>query len=274
MSFKVCVLGSGSSGNCTVVWTETEALIIDCGRLSYRYVTEQLAELGVPLNHIKGILITHAHTDHISNTAVRMARANSIPIYIHKRIYNNILSGTRDCGIERLNEKLIRYHAETRFRVGEFLVFPFNTHHRAGCVTMSLGFCVVFKGKKISYITDCGTIDEDIVNAMSGSNAAVIESNHDIGMVHNGTRHWAAKQWVLSDDGHLSNDSAAELIRRIGGADSPLRNVLLAHISEDHNILDEVAGHVAGLVGDDSVKLYVTYHRERSDVIDIEEGSK
>lgn len=270
MSFKVCVLGSGSSGNCTVVWTETEALLIDCGRLSYRYVTDQLSAVGVHPNHIKGILITHAHTDHISNTAVRLARVNSIPIYLHKRIYNNIISGSHDSGIERLNEKLIRYHPESRFRVGEFLVFPFNTHHRAGCVTMSLGFCVVYKGKKLSYITDCGKIDEDIVCAMSGSHAAVIESNHDILMVQNGTRHWAAKQWVLSDEGHLSNASAAELIRSIGGADTPLRHVLLAHISEDHNILDEVAGHVAELVDDESVKLHITYHHDRSEVIDMD----
>lgn len=275
MSFKVCVLGSGSSGNCTVVWTETEALLIDCGRLSYSYVTGQMYALGIPENRIKGILVTHAHTDHISRTAVRLARTHSIPIYLHKKIYNNILSGTRDCGIEQLNgHQLVRYHTESRFRVGEFLVFPFSTHHRAGCVTMSLGFCVVYKGKKISYVTDCGKIDDDIVNAMSGSSAAVIESNHDVGMVENGTRHWAAKRWLLSDEGHLSNDSAAELIQRIGGAGTPLRHVLLAHISEDHNILEEVAGRVAGLVRDNSVKLYVTYHHDRSRIIEIEEGSK
>jgi len=87
--------------------------------------------------------------------------------------------------------------------------------------------------------------------------------------VRNGTRHWAAKKWVLSDDGHLSNDSAAELIRRIGGQDFSLRHVLLAHISEDHNILDEVADYVARLIGDDSVKLYVTYHDKRSETIQI-----
>jgi phosphoribosyl 1,2-cyclic phosphodiesterase len=271
MSFKVCVLGSGSSGNCTVVWNETEALLIDCGRLSYRYVLEQLGGVGLPASRIKGILITHAHTDHVSRTAVRMARDHSIPIYLHKRIYNNILSGSDDSGIEKLNEhKLVRFHPSTRFRVGEFLVFPFSTSHRAGCVTMSLGFCIVYKGRKIGYVTDCGKIDDGIVNAMSGSSVAVIESNHNVEMVKNGTRHWAAKKWVLSDEGHLSNDAAAELITRIGGPDSPLKQVLLAHISEDHNILEELAGVVGRMVNDDKIKISVTYHHERSEIIEID----
>ena len=271
MSFKVCVLGSGSSGNCTVVWTETEALLIDCGRLSRGYVTQQLAALGVPMGNIKGILVTHAHTDHISNTAVRLSLKHSIPVYLHKRIYNNILSGAVESGVKELNGRgLVLFHPETRFRVGEFLVFPFGTHHRAGCVTMSLGFCVVFKGKKIGYVTDCGKIDNDIAGAMSGSHAAVIEANHRVDMVENGTRHWAAKKWVLSDEGHLSNDAAAELISRISAGGNPLRHVLLAHISEDHNILAEVAGYVSRLVGNDTIKISVTYHHERSEVIEIE----
>jgi len=270
MSFKVCVLGSGSSGNCTVVWNETEALLIDCGRLSYRYVTEQLSTLDIPPDRIKGMLITHAHSDHIGRAAVRLAREHTVPIYLHKRIYDNILSGALDSGVEQLNElQLIRFHPSTRFRVGEFLVFPFSTHHRAGCVTMSIGFCVVYKGRKIGYVTDCGKIDEDIVNSMNGSHAAVIEANHQVEMVKNGTRHWAAKKWVLSDDGHLSNEAAAELITRINGEGGQLKNVLLAHISEDHNVLDEVAGLIARLVRDDSIKISVTYHHERSEIVEI-----
>src|SRR3989339_652354 len=173
MSYKICVLGSGSSGNCTVVWTDSEALLIDCGKLSYNYVTEQLAALDIPAKRIKGMLITHAHSDHISRTAVRLARDHSIPIYLHQRIYDNIISACGETGIRQLNDQLIRFHPSTKFRIGEFLVFPFNTSHRAGVVTMSLGFCVVYKGKKLGYVTDCGKLDDGIIAAMNGSHAAV-----------------------------------------------------------------------------------------------------
>jgi phosphoribosyl 1,2-cyclic phosphodiesterase len=269
MSFKVCVLGSGSSGNCTIAWTESEALLIDCGRLTYKYVTEQLAAIGIPVSFIKGILITHAHTDHISHTSVRFARQHSIPIYLHKRIYNNLLKTPLEFKIRQLFEKQrILFHPSKKFRVGEFLVFPFSTQHRSGCVTMSMGFCVVFKGKKLGYVTDCGKIDDDIAASMNGCHTAVIEANHDVDMVASGTRHWAARQWVLSDDGHLSNNTAAQLITRISG-EGPLRTVLLAHISEDHNILDKVAGQVAALVKNDSIRFLVTYHHNRSEIVEI-----
>ncbi len=200
-----------------------------------------------------------------------MARDHSIPVYLHKRIFSNIVSGSGDCGIEKLHEQgLVRFHPEEKFRVGEFLVFPFNTSHRAGCVTISFGFCVVHNGKKIGYVTDCGKIDDNIVKYMSGSHVAVIEANHQVDMVHNGTRHWAAKKWVLSDEGHLSNDAAAELISRISGGDSPLRHVLLAHISEDHNTLDQVAGQIARRVGAATPVISVTYHHARSKVIEVQ----
>jgi phosphoribosyl 1,2-cyclic phosphodiesterase len=193
-----------------------------------------------------------------------------IPIYLHKRIYNNLLATPLEFKFRQLHDKqLVRFHPSERFRVGEFLVFPFGTQHRAGCVTMSLGFCVVFKGKKLGYVTDCGKIDDGIVASMNGCHTAVIEANHDVDMVAKGTRHWAAKEWVLSDDGHLSNNTAAELITRISG-EGPLRQVLLAHISEDHNILEQVAGQIAELVKDDSIKFLITYHHTRSEIVEVE----
>jgi phosphoribosyl 1,2-cyclic phosphodiesterase len=204
---------------------------------------------------------------------VRIARDHRIPLYLHKRIYANIVSGSADIGIDELAARqLLLFHQESRFRIGEFLVFPFGTHHRAGCVTMALGFCVVSRGRKIGYITDCGMIDENIVAALRGSHVAVIEANHQVQMVKNGTRHWAAKQWVLSNEGHLSNDAAADLISRISGPGGALRHVLLAHISEDHNVLDGLTGLIARLVTDSSVKLSVTYHHARSETIEAGEG--
>jgi phosphoribosyl 1,2-cyclic phosphodiesterase len=265
---KICVLGSGSSGNCTVIWSDREALLIDCGRLSYRYILEQLDGLGIPPKLLKGILVTHAHTDHFSRTAVRLAVEHSIPVYLHRKIYGDIVSSSNGCGIDQLRVRdLIQFHATDGFSIGEFDVVPFRTHHKMGSVSMSLGFCVVRNGKKIGYITDCGKIDDHIVEAMSGSHVAVIESNHEVEMVKHGPRPWTVKKWLMGGEGHLSNDAAAELIRRLSGKHSPLRHVLLAHISEDHNILEELAGQITRLIGESPVKISVTYHHARSAVI-------
>jgi phosphoribosyl 1,2-cyclic phosphodiesterase len=169
-------------------------------------------------------------------------------------------------------QELVRFHEKEPFSIGEFIIDPFSTHHRMGCVTASMGFCIIWRGKKIGYITDCGMIDDTIVRAMRGSHAAIIEANHQIEMVKNGPRPWMVKKWILSDTGHLSNTSAADLINRLSRAQDTLRHVLLAHVSEAHNVLEDLVGEVAKLLDGDTVKLSVTYHHAPSEIIEMEEG--
>jgi len=83
------------------------------------------------------MVITHAHSDHVGRTAARLARENSIPVYMHKRFTNNILAGADDGGIRELDEKkLVLFHPSGKFRVGEFLIFSFQHSITArACVT-------------------------------------------------------------------------------------------------------------------------------------------
>lgn len=272
MFLNLCVLASGSSGNCTVVWTPDEALLIDCGSVSGRFVREQLSAVGVPPARVKGMLITHAHSDHIGPTALRLARDHGIPLYLHPDIYGDCMKTAAAAGLASLREEgLVRFHADETFALGAFGVQPFRTRHRMGCVTRSQGFCVVHDGAKIGYLTDCGAIDDTIVAAMRGARVAVIEANHDVDMVASGPRPWPVKKWILSDDGHLSNDAAAALIRRISGPLLPLRHVLLAHISKDHNTCATLPGWFAPRINTDAVTLTITHHRAPSAVVRVRE---
>lgn len=54
---KLKVLGSGSSGNCYLLSTENETLILDCGLP----IMEIKKGLDFDLGGIKGVLVTHAH---------------------------------------------------------------------------------------------------------------------------------------------------------------------------------------------------------------------
>ena len=74
MSVRVCVLGSGSGGNCTAVWTRDTVLLIDAGKLAARYIRDSLAKAGLGLPDVTGVLITHCHTDHIGDTTYRLCR--------------------------------------------------------------------------------------------------------------------------------------------------------------------------------------------------------
>lgn len=55
---KLKTLGSGSSGNCYLLSTENESLILDAGLP----IKEIKKGLGFDLGGISGVVVTHSHT--------------------------------------------------------------------------------------------------------------------------------------------------------------------------------------------------------------------
>ena len=76
---RICSIASGSSGNCIYVGSDTTHLLVDAG-ISKKRVEEGLDTLGLSLQDIDGILITHEHSDHISGLGV-LLRKREIPVY-------------------------------------------------------------------------------------------------------------------------------------------------------------------------------------------------
>src|SRR4051794_28972450 len=80
--FKLSVLASSSSGNCTLVATERTRLLVDAG-LSRKDTFERLAALGIAAETLTAILIPHEHSDHTAGLEV-IARKLDIPIYMSR----------------------------------------------------------------------------------------------------------------------------------------------------------------------------------------------
>ena len=76
---EVCTLASGSSGNCLLVRGQHQTILLDAG-ISARRITNGLKELGIGVDELDGILITHTHSDHISGLAT-LTKKLHIPIY-------------------------------------------------------------------------------------------------------------------------------------------------------------------------------------------------
>ena len=64
---EVCVLASGSKGNCLYVAGGATRLLVDAG-LSLKETQARLALLGVELASVDAVLFTHDHTDHCSRS--------------------------------------------------------------------------------------------------------------------------------------------------------------------------------------------------------------
>ena len=64
MSLFITSLNSGSNGNCYYVGNDAEAVLIDCG-ISCREIEKRMKRLGLSVDTIKAIFVSHEHTDHI-----------------------------------------------------------------------------------------------------------------------------------------------------------------------------------------------------------------
>ena len=221
---KIGTLFSSSSGNCTLVSSKNEAVLIDTG-VSAKQILIALENNNINIENIKGIFITHTHSDHVKGLRVLLKKIN-VPVYGSKETLGQlILSGA-------LGSDNTYYDIEDGPNFNFDMDFKFfRTSH--DCVGSGGYVVTLCNGERAAVCTDLGVITDDIRNNLKGCKAVVLESNHDVGMLQNGVYPFETKQRILSEQGHLSNiGCAAELPFLIG---SGTTGVLLAHLSRDNN---------------------------------------
>lgn len=223
---RLCSIASGSSGNCIYVGSEQTHLLVDTG-ISKKRIDESLARLEVNPENLRGILITHEHSDHIYGLGV-FSRKYKIPIYATK----GTIEGIKEYkSLGEMPEGL--YHevkVDQKFSIGDLEVKPFSISHDA---KEPSGFRISGESKSIAIATDLGMYDDYIINNLKNLNAIVLEANHDVHMVEVGSYPYPLKQRVLGNRGHLSNELTGRLLCNIIHDD--LKYVVLGHLSKENN---------------------------------------
>ena len=120
---KVCVLGTGSAGNSTLVEAGGTRVLIDAG-FSGRDLEGRLARIGLLPEAIHAIVITHDHGDHTRGAGV-FSRRHGTPIYVTRRT----LAGCPK--VFRGDEPVVPYQAASPFTIGQIRIEPFLTIHDA-----------------------------------------------------------------------------------------------------------------------------------------------
>ena len=223
---EVSILGSGSGGNSTFVNIDGIKILVDAG-FSGKKLEGKLNNIGETLAEIKGILITHEHTDHIQGAGI-VSRKYNIPIYITKESY---LAGSAKLG--KISEDNLIFIDTFEFIIKEKIkVQPFDVMHDA---ERTVGFRIeeISSGKTLGISTDIGYIDSRVRAFFRNVNIMIIESNYDYQMLMDCNYPWDLKDRVKSRNGHLSNNDAARFI--CDNYSSNLKKVYLAHISKDSN---------------------------------------
>lgn len=224
---KLCPIFSGSKGNSYYISVSGNGILIDAGR-SAKQLQEVLLNNGIDIETIRAIFVTHEHTDHISALRVFATRYN-IEVYASEGTLASL------CETGALNNK-VRYKVmeDKPVDIGSFEVCAFHTSHDSA---ESLGYSIKTKDdQKLTLATDLGYVSDEVRGAITGSDVLVIESNHDVSMLKNGSYPYELKRRILSDAGHLSNDACAdELYDTIKKG---TKHILLAHLSEENNTPD------------------------------------
>ena len=221
MSVRVCVLGSGSKGNCTLLATEKTRLLIDAG-LSCRDTHARLAAIGEPPDGLDAVIISHEHTDHIGGLRV-LALDADIPIYITRPTHAKV-------NWDEKMKKFEYFAASEKFSIGDIEITPFPIPHDAAD---PVAFTLDTQGIRISVVTDLGYVPEVVKQRVKGSHVLVFESNHDLEMLKIGPYPWHVKQRVMSRHGHLSNNATASFLTE--EFDGAAQVLVLAHLSETNN---------------------------------------
>jgi phosphoribosyl 1,2-cyclic phosphodiesterase len=217
-----CPLASGSKGNCIYLATHNTRILIDAG-ISGRATQKRLEELGVKVEDIDAIFITHEHSDHITGLKV-LAMKKQIPVFAN--------ADTARAICEKLGgePKFKIFSTGESFEFGDLEVHPFAIQHDA---VDPVGFTIHTPEHKLGFCTDLGFATSLVKSHLKGCHYLYVEANHDPALVLTSKRPALYKQRTLGKTGHLSNESCAQLLVEV--AHPKLKHVHLAHLSQECN---------------------------------------
>lgn len=233
IALRVLILGSGSSGNSTLVETSTTRLLVDAG-FNRKETLRRLNVLGASrpagLGGVDAILISHEHSDHVAGLP-QLSRQWRAPVYITAPTHAALCAQMGEAVMKKL-DRVEPIRPGQRFTVGDIEVTAFTIPHDAAD---PVGYSLRADGCKVSIVTDLGYLPAHVCQHLRDSDCLVLESNHDIDMLKVGPYPWHIKQRVMSRTGHLSNHTVGEYLADGQGFDARARWLVLAHLSENNN---------------------------------------
>ena len=258
VAIDICVLASGSSGNCTLVASNGINLLVDAG-ISARETEARLAGAGASIGGIEAILVSHEHSDH--RGALRaLQRKTAAALYANAATIEALEQDTR---LRDLEWNV--FTTGQPFEIGDIRVEPFSVPHDS---YDPVGFVLNAGNARAGIVTDMGVATGLIRERLKSCSVLVLEANHDEELLRESERPWSLKQRIMGRQGHFSNRQAAELLREIAGPH--LRTVLLAHLSADCNRPDLAAKTVRDALaecGQGHVEVKLTYPDRASDTV-------
>lgn len=222
VSLRFRVLGSGSSGNATLVEGGGSRLLIDAG-LGPRALAERLQSAGVDPASLDAVVLSHEHGDHAKGAASFSAKWG-VPLVGSRGTYAAAGLGAHGIAAYRV------LAPDEPCAFGALVVRGVPVPHDAAG---PYAFVIGCDGQTLGHATDLGHLHRALVEAFLTCDALLLESNYDAVMLRDGPYPWSLKERILSPRGHLSNADVARYLAQ--GLGATCRTLVLAHLSRTNN---------------------------------------
>jgi phosphoribosyl 1,2-cyclic phosphodiesterase len=236
MSLFITSLNSGSNGNCYYIGNDKEAVLVDAG-ISCKETEKRMRRLGLQMDKVKAIFISHEHTDHIKGVQV-ISKKYQLPVYIT----NSTLQGG---GLILQEQSVLPFQAYVPVQIGDMRITAFPKYHDAA---EPHSFIITYNDITIGVFTDIGAPCQHLIKHFQLCHAAFLEANYDEQMLERGRYPYYLKRRIRGGHGHLSNRQALELFTT--HRPSFMSHLFLSHLSRDNNnpelVLDLFQQHAAG----------------------------
>ena len=223
---RFAVLASGSRSNAIVINQSDTYLLIDCG-LSQQKLISKLKNLGLELNNLSGILISHEHADHWGCVEAILQNFK-IPIFL--------TYGSAAIKNFELDDKLTyEICPQQNFTIGDLDILPVTVPHDA---KQPVQFVISDINRRMGILTDIGHITTAIKEMYSSLDGLIIEFNYDEEMLNKGKYPLKIKKRIAGRYGHLSNSQSIEFLKAMDL--SKLKLLVAGHISENNNSIKKI----------------------------------
>lgn len=221
MALHIASLNSGSNGNCYYVGNDREAVLIDAG-ISCRETEKRMKRLGLCMNKVKAIFVSHEHSDHISGIPV-LSKKYQLPVYITQATFQN-------SRLKIEQHLMFSFLSSEPILVGSLTITAFQKFHDA---SDPHSFIVADNSVKIGIFTDIGIACDRLIHHFKQCHAAFLEANYDEEMLANGNYPYHLKKRISGGKGHLSNNAALQVF--IQHKPSWMSHLILSHLSKNNN---------------------------------------
>lgn len=221
--FVFCSFSSGSSGNCYYVGTSNEGVLIDIG-VTMLKLESSLKRMGLTLNNVKALFITHDHIDHVKSLGA-LLKSTSIPVYASPECVTSLRAMNGD-----FSSRFVEMSLGQVVKVNQLELVSFPVSHDAAG---SVGYYIDCQDKSLALVTDCGKLDDTIRSYLCRATSIVIEANYDKKMLLKGSYPQLLKQRIMGEGGHLSNLEAVDFV--VDNYHKPYDNIMFCHLSSNNN---------------------------------------